>query len=119
MVIPLAPIERERNACIRAGPLQQFRFQLIVEETIGQPYIDEDLIKARAILDQGHRIMLSPHRFSIAEHDRKGFRRPGVTAKVCTSCHTEVTDPKFKFRQKRRLADVTCPRETKAGHGGT
>ncbi len=50
------------------------------------------------------------HRFDMVQHRTKDFQPPRVTAKVCTSCHTEVTDPKFAFRRKERLAAAGCPR---------
>ena len=48
------------------------------------------------------------HRFNDAEHRRKGFQFPPVTEDTCTSCHTPVTDPKFKHKVK--LAKVRCPK---------
>ena len=50
------------------------------------------------------------HRFNVAEHRKKGFRRPAVTKAVCTTCHTPVTSPKFDYAAQR--ATVRCPAGT-------
>ncbi len=48
------------------------------------------------------------HRFNVREHRTKGFVPPKMTADVCTSCHTPVTDPKFDYKKKHELA--RCPK---------
>ncbi|MCD4824730.1 MAG: hypothetical protein K8S55_08985 [Phycisphaerae bacterium] len=48
----------------------------------------------------------SCHRFSVAEHQKKGFFASGknrVGPKACMTCHTPVTDPKFSEQTQRRF----------------
>ncbi len=48
------------------------------------------------------------HRFNVREHRTKGFVPPKMSADVCTTCHTPVTDPKFDYKKKHEL--VRCPK---------
>ena len=50
------------------------------------------------------------HRVNIADHNKPGFKFPPVTALVCETCHTAVTDPKFGFRQAQRFKKMGCRR---------
>jgi hypothetical protein len=54
------------------------------------------------------------HRFTPPEHQKDGrglgFKFPRVTDKICTTCHTPVTDPHFASHNKLKLPKVRCPR---------
>jgi hypothetical protein len=47
------------------------------------------------------------HRFNIKEHHQAGFKPPRPNEELCTSCHTAVTDPDFKFAVKKPR--IACP----------
>ena len=49
------------------------------------------------------------HRINIDQHTKPSFKYKPVTADVCETCHTPVTDPKFLFREKKRFKDMGCP----------
>ena len=53
------------------------------------------------------------HRFNVAEHQKKGFIRPKVTAETCETCHTPVTDPKFLDLQEKRFKTLRLNPQTK------
>ena len=58
----------------------------------------------------------SCHRINVAEHKnakKTGFVIPKVTKAVCASCHTPVTDPRFKDNEKKRFHKINCARRKK------
>src|SRR5437764_15192239 len=62
----LAP-QHERYARVCAGLLKQLGPQLLLEELVGGPDVDEQLLHARSIFDQRDRVMLPPRRAVGAE----------------------------------------------------
>jgi hypothetical protein len=50
----------------------------------------------------------SCHRIGYREHIEDYTNVPKVTANVCTTCHTPVTDPEFEHRQAKRFHDLGC-----------
>ena len=49
------------------------------------------------------------HRINVDQHTKPGFKYKPVTAEVCETCHTPVTDPKFISKEKIRFKKMGCP----------
>src|ERR1700738_3688167 len=77
MVIAGLATESERDACLRACTLQQFRAKLFRQERISIAYIDQKIGKPGAVLDQKNRIMLTPGIYVVAQVACQRLDAPG------------------------------------------